>query len=171
MCTAPLSTWQVPIVYSDEIEAEQLQTLRKQSSCGGPGKPCLLPSSAFKVQRRYFAKADLGRPARHADLEPPDQAPRHAYAPFGLPQHRPLASLGPPYVYNFDIRNESSLVAAAEQAVRLRFASFVPWAHRLETAVAAVCANLMQHDALCVCAAQPRNPAFPCTGTMQTVYT
>ena len=160
----PLSTWQVPIVYSDEVEAEQLQTHRKQSSCGGPGKPCLLPSSAFKVQRRYFAKAGV-----HVDLEPPGQAPK--YAPYSLPQHRPLASLGPPYVYNFDIRNESSLVAAAEQAVRLRFASFVPWAHRLETAVAAVCANLMQHDALCVCAAQPRNPAFPCTGTMQTVYT
>ena len=32
-------------------------------------------------------------------------------------QHRALASLGPPYVYNFDPRNWTSLGDAAERAV------------------------------------------------------
>ena len=66
-------------------------------------------------------------------------------------QHRPLASLGPPYVYNFDPENATSLIAVAESACRLRFASYVPFAHRLETAAAAAC-SMMQHDALCACA-------------------
>ena len=63
-----------------------------------------------------------------------------------------LASLGPPYVYNYDVTNETSLIAAAEQASRLRFASFVPAGHTLEAASAAACASLIQHDGLCACA-------------------
>ena len=68
-------------------------------------------------------------------------------------QHRPLSSLGAPYVYSYDRNVPNSLVAAAESAIARRFASFVPAAHRLEGAVAAVCANLLQHDSLCVSAA------------------
>ena len=73
------------------------------------------------------------------------------YLPERRLQHRPLGSLGPPYVYTVDLSNASSLLRAAHMATQHRFAGFVPFEHRLETAVAAVCANLVQHDALCTC--------------------
>ena len=69
-----------------------------------------------------------------------------------ISQHRALQSLGAPYVYNFDPRNYSALVASAERAMRHRFASYIPLSHRLETTISAVCANMIQHDALCQCA-------------------
>ena len=68
-------------------------------------------------------------------------------------QHPILAGVGAPYVYNYDVDQPESLVAAAERATRVRFASFVPQQHRLETAIASACANFIDHDAPCACMA------------------
>ena len=66
-------------------------------------------------------------------------------------QHPPLAAVGAPYVYNYELGVPASVVDAAECAVRARFASYTPLAHMLETTLAAVCANLIDQDAPCAC--------------------
>ena len=58
-------------------------------------------------------------------------------------QHRPFASLGPPYVYSFDPHNWTSIGEAAEKALANRFASFVPPAHTIDAVTAAVCAHVV----------------------------
>lgn len=70
-------------------------------------------------------------------------------------QHDAIAMLGMPYVYNVNLRNISDVVAAAERAVRYRFASYTPWEFRPEAMVQRVC-GMMEDDALCLCP----NPVF-----------
>ena len=58
-------------------------------------------------------------------------------------QHQHLAkTTGPPYSYKYDRRAPKTLVAAAEAAVRNRFASHVPFSNRPEATAAAACAML-----------------------------
>ena len=84
-------------------------------------------------------------------------------------QHSALAALGQPYVYNYDPDDVSTLVAAAESAYRHRFASFVPIAHRIESAAAHVCSALVENDALCTCAqARLDGHALDCRGSHYT---
>ena len=85
-------------------------------------------------------------------------------------QHSALATLGQPYVYNYDPGNASTLVAAAESAYRHRFASFVPFAHRLEAAAAYVCSALIESESLCTCAhAHLDGHALDCRGSHYTM--
>ena len=79
--------------------------------------------------------------------------------------HPVLATLGPPYVYNYQRHDLRDLADAAEAATRHRFASFVPFAHRIETSAAAACANLIQYDAPCACA-EERPGTIACHGSM-----
>ena len=69
-----------------------------------------------------------------------------------LTMHAPLASLGQPYVYDYDPDDVKTVLAAAERAVRVRFASFVPATHRVGAVAATVCANLIESSSLCDCA-------------------
>jgi len=73
------------------------------------------------------------------------------------PQHRQLMNLGIPYVYNYELHNDSNqTVEGILRAARLaslpdnRFVSFIPYAHRLESVKAQVCANLIESDAPCL---------------------
>ena len=85
-------------------------------------------------------------------------------------QHPALATLGQPYVYNYDPGNVSTLVAAAESAYRHRFGSFVPFAHRIEGAAAHVCSALIESESLCTCAqAHLDGHALDCRGSHYTM--
>jgi hypothetical protein len=66
-------------------------------------------------------------------------------------QHSALAHLGSPYVYNYPYGDGAAAVEAAEKAVALRFASYVPAPFHVESVVAQVCAA-MSDDAPCTCA-------------------
>lgn len=85
-------------------------------------------------------------------------------------QHPFIADLGAPYVYNYDIDDASSLVAAAESAWRRRFASYVPPQHRIEAVASSACALLLQDDAPCHCAAAraARDHLYPCPPEVAT---
>ena len=88
-------------------------------------------------------------------------------------QHTVLSSIGPPYVYKYDIQNASSLLLAAELSFEYRFSSFIPSAHRVESALGTLCSNLLHNDAPCICASikgYEYEPA-PCSGSMyQTLH-
>ena len=77
----------------------------------------------------------------------------------------------------------ASVVTAAKLALRHRFSSFVPFAYRLETAIAAAQANLIEHDGPCTCMtaraeekaereanAQPEENVGLCKGSMYQKY-
>merc|ERR1711920_715235 len=58
-------------------------------------------------------------------------------------QHPPLAKLGPPYVYNVDLQRPETVVEAAYNAVRKRFATYIPWKNRREAVKSRVCSTVL----------------------------
>ena len=71
-------------------------------------------------------------------------------------QHDPLAALGAPYVYNVDLRNATSVLAAARRAHARRFASFVPADYSKATVVERVCRSILEDVGPCTCARRSR---------------
>eukprot|EP00931_Biecheleriopsis_adriatica_P019425 TRINITY_DN13241_c0_g1_i2.p1 TRINITY_DN13241_c0_g1~~TRINITY_DN13241_c0_g1_i2.p1 ORF type:complete len:399 (-),score=48.86 TRINITY_DN13241_c0_g1_i2:116-1312(-) len=67
-------------------------------------------------------------------------------------QHRALAHLGLPYVYNIDLMNISSVINAARSSVKHRFLSFVPWMYSREAVEARACSSLLEDVQPCACA-------------------
>lgn len=123
------------------------QLLRQMAFLVGVGAVAVSPSplEALANGASYLNPRNRTTGANAARWPGGDTSFRH--------QHPILARLGAPYVYNYDIDDPRSLVAAAERATHYRFASFVPHAHRIETTLGAACANLVDHDAPCACQA------------------
>ena len=95
----------------------------------GTGSPTLSPTPLEALAQG----AAFLNPLVHGSLESED----------GHYQHQHLAqTTGPPYSYKYDRRAPKTLVAAAEAAVRNRFASHVPFSNRPEATTAAACAML-----------------------------
>jgi Glycosyltransferase family 18 len=73
-------------------------------------------------------------------------------------QHVPLSMLGAPYVYNVHLSNVTQVLAAANHAVRYRFASHVPPEYHPIAHIARVCA-ILEDDSLCQCSSNSNSAA------------
>ena len=136
--------------------------LRRMAFLVGVGAVAVSPSplEALANGAAYLnPRNQTPSPGRAGGVASSGGAPAKAYRY----QHPILAGVGAPYVYSYDVDQPESLVAAAERATRVRFASFVPQQHRLETAIASACANFIDHDAPCACMAARAmgDSAFP----------
>ena len=122
------------------------QMLTNMSFVLGLGEPLMSPSPLEGLARGAAFINPIRIPETAATvLQSPGRKPiRHRQT-----QHNPMAFLGPPYVYTVDLQDPNAVLAAAENAHRHRFTSFVPWQYTMEAVEQQLCRSVMEWNAPC----------------------
>ncbi|KAJ1640517.1 hypothetical protein T492DRAFT_928483 [Pavlovales sp. CCMP2436] len=120
---------------------EYARTLHRFSFLLGVGDPAISPSplEALSAGVAYI------NPTVHGHI-----APGRVY------QHDPISRLGPPYVFNVELSNISSVIEAAELSARQWFDTYVPAEHTYEATVSRMC-QWLSNEQSCACARARRD--------------
>ncbi|KAJ1631867.1 hypothetical protein T492DRAFT_1143716 [Pavlovales sp. CCMP2436] len=131
-CNLPAAVRSLPRLGPEEYT----RALRKFSFLLGVGDPAISPSPLEALS------------AGVAFINP---TLRGHIAPGRVYQHDPISRLGPPYVFNVELSNTSSVIEAAELSARQRFDPYVPAEHTYEATVSRMC-QWLSNEQSCACA-------------------